>query len=170
MSKATYLSKQDTRVTRERKAVVVERELDAIYAENNTLSTELILEKARDEKHPLHAYFDWDDSVAAEKWRQTQALQLVMATKFAVVINGSVKPPQVVHGTPVRKFVSAFKGEGFKMRNEALNEVDLRRAMIERRIGLLHSWCREAVDIDELGALRTAILKLLPLKTEKAAG
>lgn len=168
--KATYLSKQDNKIKRERKSVVVERELDAIYAEHNSLSTELILEKARDEDHPLHQYFDWDDSVAAEKWRQSQALSLVMATKFAVVLNGSVKPPQVVHGTPVRKFVSAFKGEGFKMRNEALNEVDLRRAMVERRIGILHSWCRESCDIEELGALRTAILKLLPPKTEKTAG
>lgn len=166
--KTQYISKQDQRITRERKSVVVERELDAIYAEYETLTTNLILEKARDANHPLHAYFDWDDSVAAEKWRQTQALQLVMATKFAVILNGAAKPPQVVHGTPVRKFVSAFKGEGFKMRNEALNEVDVRRALVERRIGILRSWCRENVDIEELGDLRTAILKLLPPKTEKA--
>lgn len=163
MSKtASYQSKQDTGIVRERKAVVVERELDAIYAEHDTLTTDLILEKARNKKHPLHAYFDWDDTVAAEKWRQTQALQLVMATKFAVVLNGSAKPPQVVHGTPVRKFVSAFRGEGFKMRNEALNETDTRRALIERRIGALRSWCREAVDIEELAPLRSAIQKLLP--------
>ena len=36
-----------------------------------------ILDKARDESTELHKCFDWDDSVAAEKWRIFQARKIV---------------------------------------------------------------------------------------------
>lgn len=164
-----YMNKTDARVTREKKAVVVERELDKMYEKHGSVSTDLMLEEAKDPKHPLHKYFDWDDEVAGKKWRQTQALAMIMATKYVAVINGQSEPPKVVHGVPVRKFVSAFKGEGFKMRNEALNEEESRRALIERRLGVLRSWCRENIDIAELQPVRLAILEHIDDKEKKSA-
>jgi len=35
-----------------------------------------LLEAARDKDSPLHKYFEWDDSIAAENWRLRQAGQL----------------------------------------------------------------------------------------------
>ena len=39
-----------------------------------------VVDVARDPKHPLHPRFEWDDSIAAEKWRLEQAGQLLRVT------------------------------------------------------------------------------------------
>lgn len=164
-----YLNKTDARVTREKKAVVVERELDKMYEKHGSVSTDLMLEEAKNPRHPLHQYFDWDDEVAGKKWRQSQALAMIMATKYIAVINGQSEPPKVLHGTPVRKFVSVFRGEGLKLRNEALDEESSRRALIARRTEALRSWCRENHDIAELQPVRLAILKHIGGADKKSA-
>lgn len=56
-------------------------ELQAIRDEHGALTPVLVVETARDPGHPLHSRFDWDDSVAAEKWRLEQASQLLRVTK-----------------------------------------------------------------------------------------
>lgn len=56
-------------------------ELQAIRDEHGQLTPVLVVETARDPEHPLHSRFDWDDSVAAEKWRLEQASQLLRVTK-----------------------------------------------------------------------------------------
>ena len=54
---------------------------ETVYSEITALgdpfSPEQIVEAARDEKSELHKCFTWDDTVAAEKWRQHQARVLV---------------------------------------------------------------------------------------------
>ena len=54
---------------------------EAVYSEitalGDSFSPEQIVEAARDEKSELHKCFTWDDTVAAEKWRQHQARVLV---------------------------------------------------------------------------------------------
>jgi len=51
-----------------------------------TISQKSIVDKARDEKTELHKCFEWDDSIAGEKYRQHQAgtlladLQIVLKT------------------------------------------------------------------------------------------
>jgi hypothetical protein len=156
-----YVSKQSAQLKREKKSVIVERALDELYEKHGTITTDLVIEEASKSKHPLHPLFDWDNAVAGHKWRQTQALAMIMATKYVVVLEKSKAPPRVVSSAPVRKFVNAFRGEGFKMRNEVLNEDDARKAMVEKKLAVLRSWCRETVDISELAQARAAILKFL---------
>ena len=54
--------------------------LNAIHDEFGTLTPELVVDVARDPEHPLHSRFEWDDSIAAEKWRLEQAGQLLRVT------------------------------------------------------------------------------------------
>jgi len=54
--------------------------LQAIRDEHGTLTPALVVDLARDPEHPLHSRFEWDDSVAAEKWRLEQAGQLLRVT------------------------------------------------------------------------------------------
>ena len=74
--------------------------LTAIREEFGALNPELLVEVARDPSHPLHSRFEWDDTVAAHKWRIEQAGQLLRVT---FVYDGK-KP------TDLRAFV-AVKGE-----------------------------------------------------------
>jgi len=54
--------------------------LNKIREEHGLLTPRLLVDLARDEKHPLHTRFEWDDSAAAEKWRLEQAGQLLRVT------------------------------------------------------------------------------------------
>lgn len=51
--------------------------LDEVRNEHGKLTPQTVLESARDPEHPLHSRFEWDDSVAAEAWRQHQAHRLI---------------------------------------------------------------------------------------------
>jgi hypothetical protein len=59
-------------------------QLTAVRDEFGTLTPELVVDVARDPEHPLHSRFEWDDSVAAEKWRIEQAGQLLRVVKLPV--------------------------------------------------------------------------------------
>lgn len=74
--------------------------LQAIHDQFGSLTPELVVETASDPKHPLHDRFDWDDTVAAQKWRLEQAGQLLRVTYR----------PDPTKPTDLRAFV-AVKGE-----------------------------------------------------------
>lgn len=45
--------------------------------EANTLTPENLVNEARPESSPIHSAFEWNNTVAAEKWRQEQARQMI---------------------------------------------------------------------------------------------
>ena len=56
--------------------------LQDIYEERGRLTASILLEEARDSGHPLHTRFEWDDSVAAERYRLEQAGELIRRVKI----------------------------------------------------------------------------------------
>lgn len=60
-------------------ADVAGNELHRIATEHGHLSSELVVEEARPESAALHPAFEWDDSVAGERYRVHQASTLVRA-------------------------------------------------------------------------------------------
>jgi hypothetical protein len=56
-------------------------ELQRIYDERGTLTPALVVDEARDPQHVLHSRFEWDDSVAGEKYRRAQAQELIRSVK-----------------------------------------------------------------------------------------
>lgn len=148
---------------RERKSIVVDRELERIYSAHGVVSVDVVLLEAGDEKHPLHNYFEWNDADAAAKYRKVQAYALIMGSKFVVQLiqNGTAEVRTVKESGSVRRLVSAFRGEGFKMRSEALGDNEMRKAIIESKKTALRSWCKGTIDISELQSLREVILASL---------
>jgi hypothetical protein len=61
------------------------QELQAIYEQHNTLTAELVVDTARDESHPLHSRFEWDDEVAGHRYRLHQARQLIRTVRVRVI-------------------------------------------------------------------------------------
>lgn len=51
--------------------------LTAIHDEHGVLTPALVVDVARDPEHPLHSRFEWDDGIAAEKYRLVQAGELL---------------------------------------------------------------------------------------------
>jgi len=81
-------------------AGVTGAELTRIAERDGGIVPSAVVEEARPEDAPLHSAFEWDDSIAAEEYRQQQARQLVRA----VVL---VSEPERNETAPVvRAFVS----------------------------------------------------------------
>lgn len=154
-----YLGKEK----RERKSVVIDRELERIYKKHKVVTVDIVLTEAAKPNHPLHSYFEWDDQAAAQKYRTVQAYSLIMASKYVVqlVENGVTTPRQVKGTANVRRLVSAFRGEGFRLRTDALKNAEARAAIVEMKRSQLRSWCNSVIDIDELADLRSSILAKL---------
>jgi hypothetical protein len=57
-------------------------ELTAIYRKNGELTPQSVVDEARPETAPLHSRFEWDDSIAGEKYRIVQAQQLIRSVRI----------------------------------------------------------------------------------------
>lgn len=158
-----YVAKDKAHVVREKKQVVIDRELDRIYKRDGTVSAELLVEEAKAETSPLHKFFEWNDEEAAARYRLAQATSMILASKMIVVLESSRgNQATAVSATrlpEVRRYLSPGRKEPRKLRNEALNDVDVRKAVIDRRVAVLRSWCKEAIDIEELAELRKLIIE-----------
>jgi hypothetical protein len=71
--------------------------------EKNTLTKAEVLEAARSNDSPIHPYFIWDDSVAAEKYRLEQARFLLKSIVIRYIESGS---PADAAPTEIRIFHS----------------------------------------------------------------
>lgn len=76
-------------------------QLQHIHDAHGKLTPRIVLEEARDPESPLHGRFEWDDTVAAEKYRLEQAHELI--TMVRVVYRDAKDKPQSVrafHAVP----------------------------------------------------------------------
>ena len=58
-------------------ADVAKAEFDRIYEKFGELTPKSVVDENRDKAAPLHACFEWDDAVAAEKFRERQAGDMI---------------------------------------------------------------------------------------------
>lgn len=59
----------------------------------DTYTPDDVLERAKDESSELHKCFDWDDTVAAYKWRK-QTARMVCNSLVLTVIESEKEPPK----------------------------------------------------------------------------
>lgn len=102
-----------------------------VYKEigSKNVTPEKILEKARDENSELHKCFEWDDSVAAEKWRLVQARQIIQL--IVTVPDKKEEPPKRVFQISSEK--NTYQPMSFFVKNEDEATILLQRAIEELR-------------------------------------
>lgn len=62
------------------------RRLEVLYRQHGGLTPSLVVEDARDPESPLHSHFEWEDSVAAERYRHTQARRLLASVEVLIQV------------------------------------------------------------------------------------
>jgi hypothetical protein len=62
----------------------IRKELTAIAASKSGLTPESVLAVAKSPRSTLHAYFCWDDTEAARKYREFQAYELIRRVKVTI--------------------------------------------------------------------------------------
>ena len=68
-------------------------ELSRIYKERGSLNAADIVDESRNIEAPLHPCFEWNDAMAADKYRQSQAANIV---RSIVTVEESASGPQEV--------------------------------------------------------------------------
>lgn len=93
-----------------------------VVASKTEFHPKLVVDSARDENSPLHPHFDWDDTVAAEKWRVEQARDLI---RCIVADDGS-------KNEPTRAFLSIAdtSGTSYRTVQEVRSSADLQQRLL----------------------------------------
>lgn len=60
----------------------IEKELRALHSRDGVLTCEAVVDAARAKSSPLHSYFTWDDSRAAERYRLIEAGKLIATVRI----------------------------------------------------------------------------------------
>lgn len=61
------------------------------------ITPKMVVDDARNPESPLHDLFDWDDAVAAERWRITQARVVLRRVSLVIVVQDlEVRTPMFV--------------------------------------------------------------------------
>jgi len=106
-------------------AQTIGEELDKIRrARGGELMPTAVVEAARDPAHPLHGFFEWDDSRAAEAYRLDQARAIIRLVRI-----DDIDPDE-----PPRAFLSigSDRGTSYRSFDDVKASADLRDAVLRQ--------------------------------------
>lgn len=136
--------------------------------QRKALTAKAIVDDARPEESPLHPCFDWDDSSAAEKWREQQASALIREIVVTMETTHSKRD--------VRAFVSVNVNNSpqYTSIEAALSREDLRQQVLDAAVREIDGWRRKYRDLQELAevvaAADRAVEKLTPKDSAERPG
>lgn len=125
-------------------------ELCAELESQGKLTPHEVVEASRPDDAPLHSAFEWDDEIAAEKYRETQACYIIRSVE--VVPEGSSKP--------TRAFVSLTVTENereYREINKVLSIRSERELLLEEAKRELIAFERKYSVLEELADVFSAI-------------
>lgn len=121
-----------------------------VYEEigDTSVTPEEILEKARKKRSELHKCFEWDDSVAAERYRLQQARQIIQLL---------VITPKTDDDEPVRVFQITSEKNVYQPTRMILQQPDEYEQLLRRAKGELFAIEKRYKMLSELEAVFAAI-------------
>ena len=140
-------------------AEVVGKTLEAIEKRDGTVTKESFLEESRPEESPTHSMFEWNDEVAAEKYRLVQSRTIINNLRVEIVPNEG-EDPKIV-----KAFVDVTDGrQREKARyinfSSALSDDKSRGIVYRNALAELRTFKRKYKGLRELEAVFAAIDEL----------
>lgn len=124
------------------------------------LDSKIVLEAAQKPSSPIHGEFDWDDQVAAGKWRENQA-QYILRAVVAVTTNATGEP------ITVRAFVNVAPNDGHRSIASVYESAELTEQLLAKALSELRSWKAKYETYKELAGLCAAVEKsVLPWESK----
>lgn len=117
-------------------------------AESNggALKPKAVLESARNNRHPLHKHFEWDDALAAESYRLDQARELIRVVR--------VEDDDAPEGfAPAFHSITDRDGTAYRTNEEVKNSADLQMIVLrqaQRDLDAFTDRYRELKDICQI--------------------
>jgi hypothetical protein len=117
----------------------------------NGLTPKTVVDDARPKESPLHACFEWNDSVAAEKYREDQARVIMRNITVQVEDNAGAN-------REVRAFVNVAIDEGreYTSISNAMSDADLRKQVLDSALHEIDGWRKKYRDLQELAEVLSA--------------
>ena len=122
-------------------AQTVAEEINGI---GDNVTPKQIVDRARDESSELHKCFTWDDAIAAEKYRLTEARQIIRC------LVKEKSPDDNKDAPPIRVFYKTDNGEGYKSTQFIIKREDEYQALLARAMDELRSFKRKYAMLEEL--------------------
>lgn len=121
------------------------------------LTNKNLVDASRDENSPLHNEFEWNDTIAGEKWRREQARSMIANLK--IVVN------EVENKEPIRAFVKLVKGSDkletpYEPMQVVIKTKDMRETLIERALEELEAFETKYKHLTELREVWESIEKV----------
>lgn len=131
-------------------------ELEQISARfEDGLTPKNLVQASEPEAAPLHSHFEWNDMVAAGRYRQDQARYLLRM----IVIDGN-EDKEVEEQRLIRAFVPiSSEGDGNEYVNivRVMSDTEMRQQVLTRAWEELEAWRRRYEDYEELAHVFAAI-------------
>lgn len=143
-------------------AAIVGAHLDLLRQKmKGELTPQDVVSDARNPNSPLHSFFEWDDSEAAEQYRLGQARGLIRAV---VAVYVSDAKPAVRHKMFVH--IPEPGAPHYREAGHALSQTKTREMVLQQAWTELQAWRKRYRDLLELSELFDAIdaIKALPKK------
>lgn len=138
-------------------AQIAGEELARIEGEHNSLTPELVLEESREENAVLHPCFEWDDSIAAEKYRLEQAGCLLR--NIVITVTKTAEEVDAPKDVKVRAYVNVSeekKGVYVPIKT-ALSQENYRKRVLENALSELRMFQNKYAIYAELAGVCKAI-------------
>lgn len=114
---------------------------------NEKITPQEVLEKARNADSELHKCFEWDDSIAAEKYRLQQARHIIMCLVYK----------KTEKSEPLRVFHITTETNTYQPVQKFLIQEDEYQSLLKRAIAELEAFRKKYHTISELEVIFEAI-------------
>ena len=122
---------------------VVGETIEIISHKNNgTILPKQLVDEARDHNSPIHECFDWDDSRAAESFREMQARDLLRTIIIMdqPTATGEVSTVRAFHSIVIESRPNEKESTAYMPINVVLSNNNYRQQIIDRALRELEEW------------------------------
>ncbi len=152
------------------KANVAGRELDRLTKVNGGLTAENVVGSARARASPLHSFFEWKDSVAAQRYRLEQARHLMRC----VVVLYDDMPLKT--DEPIRAFIAfakhpeSLRDDGrYVAMHQILTDAELREQLVDEALAEHIRWEKRYAHLKEIAEIVKARQRVAAKRKKAAA-
>lgn len=131
---------------------------DMASRRGGALRPEEVVEEAASPAHPLHPYFEWDDSAAADRYRVQQARQMIASVRVRVVDPKGRR-------APFKAWFSVRRddriGRAYVPLEEVAAQAPLREQVVADALRELQAWSARYRAYQEMDGLRVELERLV---------
>ena len=136
--------------------------VEYLERKNGSVTSEAFLEVAKSEDSPIHNMFEWNDKVAANKYRLEQSRKIICALKVVVVTDNEDKPEKKVSAFVNINPPSEVSTRSVYMNlNNALSNEDTRKNVLDRMYRDMQAFIDRYYTFDEVSNVIQAMSEVL---------